>query len=285
MRNNHEINHLFGKFRSQKFYQNTVGYGRNQASIFCIKQFIDRITKNSQLFIDGTFKVVPKFCSQLIVIMCDLNGENSVSSIFLSHQIFIFNIIFQVYPIAFIAAKSKSYQLYVKVFTYLKHVMKIDPSKIMIDYEASMRKAVRVVWENASLKGCYFHFTQAIRRRVNSIKALSYLVKSDANAFKIYKMFMKLPLLPLEKIESGLQTILKFQDDLKLSKNFKSFNNYFISTWVKKFSYSSFCVSKEKNKTNNYTESYNAKIKKYIQKNPSVYSFLGKLHILYFLSI
>lgn len=77
---------MYGQFRGQKFYHKTVGYGRNQASIFCIKQFLAKIVDKPQLFIDGTFKVVPKFCSQLIVIMCDLNGNNlvSVSTIFIN---------------------------------------------------------------------------------------------------------------------------------------------------------------------------------------------------------
>ena len=154
--------------------------------------------------------------------------------------------------------------------------MKILPGKVMLDYEASMRKAVRKVWKNTSLKGCYFHYTQAIRRKSNSIKALSFLIKNNPNAYKVYKMFLKLPLLPMKKINAGLRSIIKFQNTLKLTKYFKKFNIYFVNTWVKKFKSTTFCVSNERNKTNNYTESYNAKIKKFIQKNPSIYTFLGK---------
>lgn len=154
--------------------------------------------------------------------------------------------------------------------------MKLKPSKVMLDYEASLRKAVKSVWQNASLKGCYFHYTQSIRRKVNSLKKLSRVIKNNNMAWTIYKMFIKLPLLPMQMIDKGLKSIFNLQKKLKLSSKFKIFNSYFLTIWVKKFSYKTFCISNERNKTNNYTESYNAKIKKFIKKNPSVYGFLGK---------
>lgn len=78
MKNNEIVKAAFGNFREEKFYHDLVGKGINKASIFCLKQFVVKMKKNCQLFIDATFKVTPIYSSQLLIIMADIDGLGSV---------------------------------------------------------------------------------------------------------------------------------------------------------------------------------------------------------------
>lgn len=78
MKRNKLVNNTFGRFREEKFYCGLVGAGNNAASIFCLKQFLNKMPKSTKLFIDATFKVTPIFSSQLLVIMADIDGQGSV---------------------------------------------------------------------------------------------------------------------------------------------------------------------------------------------------------------
>ena len=148
----------------------------------------------------------------------------------------------------------------------------------MCDYELSLRNAAKQVWNGAAVKGCWFHYVQAIRRRIVATKSLSILIQKNKFAFNVMQMFFKLPLLPLKYMEKGYYSIMEYQKAHNLFEQFSFFNKYFTKTWKNKYSFSSLSVSNEVHRTNNFIESYNAKIKKIIFRNPSIYSFLSKKH-------
>jgi hypothetical protein len=176
---------------------------------------------------------------------------------------------------------NKSSILYELVFQYLKRRLGIIPSKIMSDYEMSMRKAVRKVWTKSVLKGCYFHYLQAVRKRIKSSKYLTKLIQKNKLAYNVMMLFHKLPLLPFNHINNGYEAIIQYQKFNGLLNSFENFNNYFSKTWKNKFSFSTLCISKEKHKTNNFLESFNSKVKKIISKNPSIYTFLSKYNFFF----
>lgn len=53
---------------------------------------------------------------------------------------------------------------YVQLFTYLKQVLVRGwhPLEVMADFEKGLRAAIREVYPNAVVKGCYFHYTQVL---------------------------------------------------------------------------------------------------------------------------
>lgn len=173
---------------------------------------------------------------------------------------------------------NKTTNLYQKIFEYLKEKLKIEATKIICDYEFPLRNAAKRVWSNVKIIGCWFHYVQAIRRKMLGIKSLSTLIKKNKLALNVMQMFFKLPLLPLKHMEKGYLYIIGYQKVHKIQKEFRVFNKYFHSTWVNKFSFSAISVSDEIHRTNNFVESYNSKIKKVIMKNPSIYSFLSKYY-------
>jgi hypothetical protein len=173
---------------------------------------------------------------------------------------------------------SRKKSLYQSVFSFLKKKLNINPDKLMCDYEVALRTAAKAVWKKTSIRGCWFHHVQALKRRAKSMRRFSMAMEQSHAMSKIFAMFTKLPLLPIQNIETGHTAILAHQRHLDVVKDFDAFNTYYRRTWLKKFTFSSFCVGNEDHRTNNYTESFNAKMKTKIKRNPSMYSFLGNFN-------
>lgn len=133
--------------------------------------------------------------------------------------------------------ESRCTKSYTQVFQYIeKNLLNLKPVTIHTDYEASLLKALRNVYPAAKLVGCWFHYCQAIRRRLGRNKGRNFFVdlKKNSNAYKIFRKLLDLPLLPAKNIAKGFSII---QDEVK-EKNLGNFFNhiyaYFKSYWIPK---------------------------------------------------
>lgn len=99
------------------------------------------------LFVDGTFGVSPRGTQTTNVLIWSAKLQTTV-------------------PLAFFVSPGKSTADYCVLFHSLKN-LGICPTLVMFDFEESLRKAARIVWPDAMIRGCYFHLVQAIWRRLN----------------------------------------------------------------------------------------------------------------------
>lgn len=101
----------------------------------------------------------------------------------------------------------------------------------MTDFENGLRAAIKRSYPEATLNGCWFHFTAAIRRRILSLH-LYGLIKDNPKASFIYRAILSLPLLPTNLILEGY-SIIKRQAKLDaLFDHFKAMFDYFESFWL-----------------------------------------------------
>jgi hypothetical protein len=266
----------FGEFRGQVFYRGMVSHGNHYANIFMVEQIgqlVDR--ENLNFFVDGTFSVAPIYFAQLLLIFCTI-GEKVTTNILIFLSIY-FNKSFQVYPLCLILMTSRSTDLYEKVFTFLSIKLGLQPVSIMCDFEAGMRKGMTSVWPSALISGCWFHHSQCLRRKKMSLPEMNKLVKHNRDAELIFNLFLKLPLLPKEAMQHGLKQIFALQKKHHLTKGFRIFNAYYVKNWIDRMETKEFNVSDLQHRTNNFAESFNAKLKRHIHRNPSAYMFLGKV--------
>jgi transposase-like protein len=56
--------------------------------------------------------------------------------------------------------KSKSEAAYINVFKRLKEEFNVEVASAMTDYEYALRSAIKKVYPDAELLGCWFHFCQ-----------------------------------------------------------------------------------------------------------------------------
>ena len=146
---------------------------------------------------------------------------------------------------------NKSEMLYRNVLKFIDRKFNIEPHRVMCDYEKALRNAVKFTWNQSSLLGCWFHYCQCLRRKFQSINGMYSLVSTNSKAKKIFQMFLKLPLLPKQSIEKGFDFIIQYQHQHKLSEKFLTFNAYFKTIWLNRYS-KSFSVFYDRNRTNYY---------------------------------
>ena len=109
--------------------------------------------------------------------------------------------------------ENKQYQTYVealeniKMLLYKDYNVVLDVKMVMLDFELAMQQALRTVLaENVIIKGCWFHFCQAILRKIGQL-GLKEEYNNNFNFRFWVKQFMALALIPLSKLEEAINII------------------------------------------------------------------------------
>ena len=55
---------------------------------------------------------------------------------------------------------KKSQATYVKLFGMIDKSICVKPTSINVDFEKAVFNAVKIVWPNCKIYGCFFHFSQ-----------------------------------------------------------------------------------------------------------------------------
>lgn len=130
--------------------------------------FFRRLLSVAKIWIcDGTFDYAPALFSQLYTIHGYVNG---------------FNI-----PLAYFRLPCKSQPTYERMFRMLNEVaadVTLQPECIMMDFEQAALNAANAVFPLATLRGCKFHFTQAIVKRIEGERILCECYEKDGNSEK-----------------------------------------------------------------------------------------------------
>lgn len=59
--------------------------------------------------------------------------------------------------------EGRTTQNYINVLKKIKNILKINPGITMSDFEKAEQKALRTVFPNTKIIGCYFHYSQVIK--------------------------------------------------------------------------------------------------------------------------
>lgn len=135
---------------------------------------------------------------------------------------------------------SKSAASYRHIFKFIEQDFNLNPKQFISDFEAGLRKAIREVYPEAVLNGCWFHYRKCIRKKIiqTGVSKLWNKKERSANpqiasyAKKVYKMVSHLPLLPKELFLAGYKQVKKTATKFKLTKNFGGFFKYYDRTWI-----------------------------------------------------
>ena len=122
----------------------------------------------STIYMDGTFKVVPTIFCQLYTLHACYQG--------------------QMMPCEYFLLPQKRKETYIRMFRLMQDDaaaknLVFRPPKFHIDYEAAVLKAIDQCFPAAEVKGCAFHFTQALWRNVQRF-GLAEFYKNDMNVRK-----------------------------------------------------------------------------------------------------
>lgn len=171
-------NFLHYDSKGNKFLLHDSGYDDpNRIIIFYSSNKQKYVVKAETWIIDGTFKVSPGDFYQLLTI-----------------HIFIFS---KSFPAFFVLLKNKKEDTYDNLFKIFKNMLNLSP-KIITDFERSLSNSIQKIFINSKTFFCYFHYTQAIWRRVSQ-SGLTKDYFKNLNFKKVVKMLFTLPLFTNEK--------------------------------------------------------------------------------------
>lgn len=114
---------------------------------------------DTTIFVDGTFRCVPKQC---VIFMVHDRATGWYA------------------PVIYVLTTAWTYDTFWGVFHFIIQAIDQQPdlAKVLCDFEAALISAVQVHFPNADVIGCLFHFEQAVRRRMQKLTISDHATSS-----------------------------------------------------------------------------------------------------------
>uniref|UniRef100_T1JH24 MULE transposase domain-containing protein n=1 Tax=Strigamia maritima TaxID=126957 RepID=T1JH24_STRMM len=227
--------------------------------VFAGDELLNALQTTTSLHIDGTFKVSPYLFMQF----CTLHA-------------FAFDYAF---PAIYVLMTHKTQAAYECLLRYVLELQpNLNPTVVMSDFETALQNAVSICFPRARVAGCFFHYSQAIWRRVQKL-GLTDGYRDNPRITRTVKRCMALSLLPHTSFVAGLQTIREYTRLQGIdSGKVKSLLLYIERRWIRIITPERFSVFDLIRRTNNDVESFHKTLLKRIGlSHPNIWEFMVKL--------
>ena len=160
----------------RNFFAASINNEDGSALIFISYPLLHAFSESNTVFLDGTFRTVPKLFYQLVTLQfLAFNKVNTRKRDWklteiadeLSQSLFwLIDYCFQIFPIAYVLMTNKSQKLYEHVLKEIIEITKVDqgksptPSLIISDFELAILGAASSAFPTSRVRGCWFHFSQ-----------------------------------------------------------------------------------------------------------------------------
>ena len=237
----------------EKFLFAEFKHKNKRILIFANKEMIKYLKKCTRFLIDGTFKICPKCFYQVYTIHADVGSNDEYVN---------------VVPVLYALLPDKKRATYDILFQMIKsQVKEWAPTHISMDFEMTAISAIKDLFPEVKIVGCYFHYIRSLWRKAKQLG----VVKSKLGANHV-KLCMALSHLPSDLLEDGWLYVMA---ESPKSNEVTQFNDYFVKTWLEHDVFSNtWNTFNESDRTNNMVESWNARIKKTITEKPNIAQFL-----------
>ncbi|KAK0425787.1 hypothetical protein QR680_009385 [Steinernema hermaphroditum] len=187
----------------------------NRMIILCCRTDLNRLAECNTWFADGTFKVAPEMFMQLWVI----HG--------LVHN--------RVLPFVYCFMPNKleeSYDRILRTLINASPAISSNVRNVYIDFEKAEENAFRACIPRAHIHGCFFHFGQAIWRKLQNLQLASrYLAETHYN--HRISMFIALAFCDASDVRQRFDILSNdFLSSYGDSQEHRSFLEYMETTWI-----------------------------------------------------
>ena len=137
-------------------------------------------------YVNGTFKVVRRPFTQLFSIHAFMECDGNVKQMPL---LFVFNVWYK---------RRRDYK---KVFNRTKEILdgQLKVKEVILDFEASVLRAIPEVFPDVVMHGCAFHWGQAVWRKVQELD-LQSAYTNDKKTYKFVRQLLSLSYVPDEHV-------------------------------------------------------------------------------------
>ena len=191
----------------------SLASGTRRNLVFATPQQLDLLARAKRWYIDGTFRVVRRPFRQLLSIHAFVKQNGIVKQV----------------PLAFALMSGQGSADYESILKFLPLHFPHAPAveEVVVDFEGAIWKALKSQMPNVSIKGCAFHWAQAVWRRIQEV-GLQVAYVNDSAVHNLLRMFLALPFLPEEHILPAFTKL----DTKAQSPQLQSVSNYIKRTWL-----------------------------------------------------
>ncbi|KAK1941006.1 hypothetical protein P3T76_007712 [Phytophthora citrophthora] len=219
------------------------------------------------IFIDGTFRCVPRSYKQCVIIMV----HDRASGLYV--------------PVYYVLSTSRSGDSFWDIMHFIVQGtdQQLEPAEVVCDFESALIQAVQTQFPNAIIIGCLFHLKQALRR---AMKRFAIPVEECAIAMSRGVVDMLTVVSPslIERCIKWVKHEIRqrcTESGTSYSKvKWRGFWGYFQRTWLDHYDVSEWNVAGLNNelvdRTNNPLERFNRELNNRFPKpRPSKATFVG----------
>ncbi|CAI6365600.1 unnamed protein product [Macrosiphum euphorbiae] len=268
------LQHPPSRFFQQLFEAEGETVGLVFFNLDAIEKYRNELLSVRVAGIDGTFKTVPKRPSQLT------NG------CLLTFHVLFHNVSF---PMVYALTSKMTQATYESFFHIVLRILPLNYAQLTIvtDYERGLMNAVRSIFNESNLQGCWFHFCQAVirycRRTLNSV---FHLFQNSPEANRVLRMVLALPHLPAEvhpecqfTMAEGFNTIIEYANGIEeISERLQGFLiGYIQQFWFNQIGASCISVFGSDIRTNNYLESFHSTLLSQLGRHPNIWDYMPRL--------
>ncbi|KAL8586094.1 hypothetical protein ACOMHN_065438 [Nucella lapillus] len=160
--------------------------------------------------------------------------------------------------------------------------MPFHPTIIQTDFEQAVLQACRIVFPQSSLRGCFFHFSQSIWRKVQNL-GLTTAYRDDPEVRDIVRLLAVLPIVPEDRLDEAWISIHAAAPCNKPGVG--DLLNYMVHTWMGDYpvfnrqlwnQYNN--LGEEYVRTNNHLESFHSSFRKAFRNpHPNIFVLISEL--------
>lgn len=209
---------------------------------------------------DGTFKACPRPFSQLYIFHLDVFSDPTTVNIF---------------PVIYALLPNKTENTYRRLFHLIKEKLDVVVKSFKCDYEAAQINAVKAIFPDAKLSGCYQHFNKAVWKKAKACKIarVTRPTSDDKRARGIVRLCSNFVLLPPSFMHQAWISITQCAPS---TPKMKSFLKYFKAQWYEK-DHRLISCAEDTHRTTNNCEGYHRRINARLPRNPNLYLVFSTL--------
>ncbi|KAK3909688.1 hypothetical protein KUF71_017303 [Frankliniella fusca] len=234
---------------------------KNMSLIFVSKRMLREMNRRKtgkvkELFCDATFCPTPRGLKASQVW--------NISTVRSHHVI----------PLVRVLMRKRTKEAYLAALEKIKSLApRLNPQKIMTDYESAEQWALGRAFPNAELHGCLFHYSKAIGAKARKL-GMYKVIKKNYHVRTLVRWLTCLPLLPVASIKKGLREIARRAVKKGVAEHMVKLLQYWVRFWLPKLHVLS--VSGCADRTTNASESDNRMLQDAVPvKRPNVWDFIG----------
>ncbi|XP_022161380.1 uncharacterized protein LOC111027331 [Myzus persicae] len=195
------------------FLINDIEPVESRILVFATKENLDLLSKSDHWFADGTFKSCPPLFTQVYTIHV------------IKHNLVI--------PVVFALMPDKTQSSYERLFSAIKtHNINLNPKTIMTDFEQSSLNAFKIQFPNTEQNGCFFHQTQCVWRKIQTISGMVDKYKADSEFSLQVRYLSALAFVPENDVIDAFETLCESTYYTNNEDVLEPLISYFEDTWI-----------------------------------------------------